>query len=231
MPADRGRHRLVGVDLQPDVRCPGRARSAGRPGRRTASPDRDPSRSSVADEPPRRSSTVPWMACGGRLGGSAYVAPAKANVGVADAAGERRHRERAPRDGAVAVRLEQLAAVDTSEARRPPATRSTTARTPGAVQRPSRSGRLTASGIPTVSVPPPAAAPARSGAPLATSSLTGGVVRKICWSKPTMIPPMLCPTDPPFFFVTGSVYRRTGGEPPDGGLEPSRFGRVYVAEP
>ena len=71
----------------------------------------------------------------------------------------------------------------------------------------------------------------RSGAPLATSSLTGGVVRKICWSKPTMIPPMLCPTDPPFFFVTRSVYRRTGREPPGGGLEPSRFGRGYVAEP
>ena len=44
-----------------------------------------------------------------------------------------------------------------------------------------------------------------NGVPLATSSLTGGAVRTICWSSPTTIPPMVCPTDGPFFFVTPEV--------------------------
>jgi hypothetical protein len=60
-------------------------------------------------------------------------------------------------------------------------------------------------GIPTRIVPPPEAATGASRSPLATSSLVGGVVRKICWSNPTMIPPIDCPTDPVFFFVTREV--------------------------
>ncbi len=94
---------------------------------------------------------------------------------------------------------------------RPPAARSTMTSTPGATSRmaagwsvPSAPG---SPGIPTVTVPPPDAATARSGVPLATSSLTGGVVRKICWSNPTMIPPIVCPSGCPFFFVTPRSLR------------------------
>jgi len=36
---------------------------------------------------------------------------------------------------------------------------------------------------------------------LATSSLVGGVVRKICWSNPTMIPPIDWPTEVDFLFL------------------------------
>ena len=41
----------------------------------------------------------------------------------------------------------------------------------------------------------------RSGVPLATSSLTGGVVRKICWSNPTRMPPIVPPIDPGLFLA------------------------------
>ena len=85
VPADRGGHRLVGVELEPACQV---VRSELEPldgaAARTASPARDRSRSSPRRrDRHRRSRTVPWIACGGRLGGSAYVAPVE---------GERWHR-------------------------------------------------------------------------------------------------------------------------------------------
>ena len=66
------------------------------------------------------------------------------------------------------------------------------------------SGRASADagspGSPTRMVPPPDAATGANRSPFATISLTGGVERKICWSNPTRMPPMVCPTDSPFFF-------------------------------
>ena len=69
-------------------------------------------------------------------------------------------------------------------------------------------GREESPGIPTVTVPPPAAATAASGLALATSSLTGGVVRKICCSNPAMTPPIVWPADAVFFrgFRGGSSF-------------------------
>ena len=83
----------------------------------------------------------------------------------------------------------------TKDASRPPASRSTTASTPGGGQDAAsariRARRRAARDHPacrTVIVPPPAPATGRIGVPLATSSLAGGVVRKICWSIPATMP-------------------------------------------
>ena len=113
MPADRGRHRLLAVHLQPNgqmIRAElealdGPARE--RPVRTEIGRDRV-----VADQPPTALVDRPvdrvWRQARAQGVGRAGERERR----VADAARERRHRERPPGDRAVAVGLEELAAID-----------------------------------------------------------------------------------------------------------------------
>ena len=93
--------------------CRRSARSAGRPPPRTASPARARSTIVVASTTCQgRSRTVPWMACGGIVAGSAQDRPTERELGIADPAGVRRHRVRAPVARPIMGRLEQLATID-----------------------------------------------------------------------------------------------------------------------
>ncbi len=156
-----------------------------------------------------RSRTVPWMACGGIVAGRRTTDPPNVNsasrIRPAYGAIGNEPQSRGPSWDV----LSSSRPSTTNEAMRPPATRSTTTSTPGAERRrgsgPGSSpgggapGADGSPGSPTCIVPPPEAATGASRSPLATISLTGGVERKICWSNPTSIPPMVWPTDSAFF--------------------------------
>ena len=232
MPADRGGHRLVAVDLQPERSGdPGRGRSAGRPSRRRASPDPDRSRS-CPRRPAARVGRGPSR--GSRAGQARAQRVRRAREGergVADAAGERGHRERSPRDRAIAPVLMSSRPSTANEARRPPATRSTTARTPGAVSS-SRSGSCVGVGQ---TDGQRATAGGRPGAEW--GALGDQLVDRRRGPEDLLVEADDDPADalPDRLALLLRHPGQSTGAPgvnrPTGGREPPRFGRVHVAEP
>ena len=113
MPADRGGHRLVGVELHPAGQAVGGQLEAldDRARERPVRPEVDRDRRGV-DGLPGAIEDRPVDGVRRQRRGEAQDRPTERELGIADPAGVRRHRERAPVARPIAGRLEQLATID-----------------------------------------------------------------------------------------------------------------------